>query len=110
MMLQSSGALGLALMLNDSYFGNEATASPTVPLGSPITWVYRSHLNFFKYSTSSWRKRHNRPVDIDLQLRLYRAGVRVGHFPHPTASIGLRGDMTTWGSTAFLEEESRDEN
>ncbi len=98
------GAPEEALRLNDPYFGPESDPSWEIKVGSPITWIYRSYLRFVRYSTQSWRKPHNRPVDLDLQLRLARAGVRMAHVPSPTATIGLRAGLTTWGSVAFLKE------
>lgn len=98
------GTVETVLRLSDAYFGPEADPSSQIEVGSPITWVYKSYLRFIRYSKQSWRKTHNRPVDLDLQLRLHRAGVRMHHVPTPTASIGLRDGLTTWGSEAFLDE------
>lgn len=45
--------------------------------GGMQTWMYRSYLKCFKWNRHSWRKRYDRPVDYDLQQRLYRCGVRM---------------------------------
>jgi glycosyltransferase involved in cell wall biosynthesis len=52
--------------------------SPDYPeFGGHSTWIYRSYLRFFKYNINSWRKAYNCPQDIDLLLRMYKAGVRM---------------------------------
>ena len=52
--------------------------SPDYPeFGGHSTWMYRSYLRFFKYNINSWRKSYNCPQDIDLLLRMYKAGVRM---------------------------------
>ncbi len=53
--------------------------SKTVKIGGMQTWIYKSYLKFFKWNIDSWRKKWNRPVDYDLQLRFIDAGVKFGY-------------------------------
>lgn len=46
--------------------------------GGMQTWLYRSYLKCFKWNRHAWRKRYDRPIDYDLQQRMYRSGVRMG--------------------------------
>lgn len=48
-----------------------------VEFGGHSTWMYRSYLRFFKYNINSWRKSYNKPQDIDMLLRMHKAGVRM---------------------------------
>ena len=68
------------------------------PIGGVQTWLYRSYLKGMKYNLNCWRKDWNQVWDIDLVLRIYHAGVRMGFieevvayvFPRPgEESIGL---------------------
>lgn len=47
-------------------------------IGGTSTWLYRSYLRFFKYNINCWRKKWNRVNDIELVLRMFNAGVRMG--------------------------------
>jgi glycosyltransferase involved in cell wall biosynthesis len=52
----------------------------TSPLiGCTSTFVYRAYLNCFLYNSDCWRKNHNAVNDIDLSIRMYEAGVKMGH-------------------------------
>jgi glycosyltransferase involved in cell wall biosynthesis len=51
----------------------------SVKIGGMQTWIFKSYLKFFKWNIDSWRKKWNRPVDYDLQLRFIDAGVKFGH-------------------------------
>lgn len=75
--------------------------------GGHSTWLYRSYLRFFKYNIHSWRKSWNRPVDLDLQLRMKNARVRMGFLdkivtyvlPRPGAeTVGLDAHKSDGGS------------
>lgn len=54
-------------------------------LGATPTWIYRSYLRCFSWSTESWRKKYNRPTDIDLAHRMLRAGVTHATLPEVLA-------------------------
>ncbi|MBI2444537.1 MAG: glycosyltransferase family 2 protein [Candidatus Magasanikbacteria bacterium] len=56
-------------------------------VGGIETWLYRSYLRFFRYNIDSWRKSYNCPQEIDRQIRMYRAGVRIGFLDQPVALV-----------------------
>lgn len=105
-----SGAAKHDFALDDKYYGKNASQLPTERVGSLITWVYVAHLAFFRHSSQSWRKQHNRPHDLDFITRLGAAGVRMGYLSQVTAQVGLRPGNDSWGSEAFLAEYGRDVN
>jgi glycosyltransferase involved in cell wall biosynthesis len=72
--------------------------------GGHSTWMYRSYLKFFKYNIHSWRKKYNRPQDIDFQIRMKQAGVRMQLFEQVVSYIRPRPGNTTIGLDARLEE------
>lgn len=47
-------------------------------IGGTSTWLYRSYLSFFRYNINCWRKNWNCVNDIDLSIRMFNAGVRMG--------------------------------
>ena len=77
----------------------------TPEFGGHSTWIYRSYLRFFKYNVNSWRKSYNRPQDIDLQLRMLRAGVRMGGMNKVVSYIRPRPGETKIGLAARLDEK-----
>ena len=89
----------------DPYYGPQRPGRfDRVRIGSPITWVYSRRLRAVRYSTWSWRLPHNRPADINLSIRLWRAGVSMHYSESVVAHVGLREGMSSWGSQAFVEE------
>lgn len=72
--------------------------------GGHSTWMYRSYLKFFKYNINSWRKEYNCPQDIDLQLRMKDAGVRMELLEKVVSYIKPRPGNTTIGLDARMEE------
>ena len=89
----------------DPYYGPQRPERfDRVRIGSPITWVYSRRLRAVRYSTWSWRLPHNRPADINLSIRLWRAGVSMHYSESVGAQVGLREGMSSWGSQAFVEE------
>ncbi len=74
-------------------------------IGSDCTWVYRSYLTFFKYNINCWRKSWNKVNDIDILLRIARAGVKIGYLNKPLASVLPRPGETTTGSSAYTKSE-----
>jgi glycosyltransferase involved in cell wall biosynthesis len=96
--------------IDDEYYGpRPKVRHPAIPIGSPITWVYRSRLRTLRYNPWSWKKAHNRPADIDLSHRFWSAGVRLTYMERFGAQVGLRGDSEEWGLSAFLEERGSSE-
>jgi glycosyltransferase involved in cell wall biosynthesis len=74
--------------------------------GGHSTWLYRSYLKFFKYNINSWRKSYNCPQDIDLQLRMKQAGVRMEILNEVVSYIRPRPGLTTVGLNARFESEA----
>lgn len=70
--------------------------------GGHSTWLYRSYLRFFKYNIDSWRKSYNCPQDIDLQLRMRTAGVRMALLDKVVSYIRPRPGLKTIGLAARL--------
>jgi len=74
-------------------------------VGTPITWLYRSHLRVLRFNANSWKKKINRPVDYDFMLRMAAAGARFGFNPRVTARQCLRpGVEGMTGHKAFIKE------
>ena len=73
--------------------------------GGHSTWLYRSYLSFFKYNINSWRKSYNCPQDIDMQLRMKDAGVRMELLEKVVSYIKPRPGNMTIGLDARLEEK-----
>lgn len=56
-------------------------------VGGIETWFYRSYLRMFTYNIDSWRKNYNCPQEIDRQMRMYNAGVRMGFLDKVVTSV-----------------------
>jgi glycosyltransferase involved in cell wall biosynthesis len=80
-------------------------ASPII--GCTSTWVYRSYLRIFKYNIDCWRKPHNSVNDIDLSVRMFEAGVRMGHTGRCTLSTRPRKGESMIGSKAYLNNPEK---
>lgn len=77
-----------------------------VLIGGMQTWLYRSYLKVFKWNVDSWRKRWNRPVDYDLQLRFLDANVKIASIKEVVYfNPPVEGTNTT-GYIAAIEAES----
>lgn len=72
--------------------------------GGHSTWLYRAYLRFFRYNADSWRKSWNCPADIDLQLRMCAAGVRMGALNQVVTYVLPRPGSTTVGLAAHENE------
>lgn len=70
-------------------------------IGGVSTWLYRSYLKFMKYNIDCWRKKWNRVNDIDLSLRFYKAGVRMGFLEEVLAYIIPRPGEESVGLEAY---------
>lgn len=80
--------------------GQKNSGSPE--FGGHGTSLYRSYLRYFKYNKNSWRKAYNRPQDIDRQLRLRRAGVRMELLEKVVSYVVPRPGLTTIGLAARM--------
>jgi glycosyltransferase involved in cell wall biosynthesis len=74
--------------------------------GGHSTWLYRSYLRFFKYNINSWRKSYNCPQDIDMQLRMRSAGVKMTGMNKVVSYIRPRPGLTTIGLAARLVNDT----
>lgn len=70
--------------------------------GGHGTSLYRSYLRCFKYNKNSWRKAYNRPQDIDRQLRLRQAGVRMALLEKVVSYVLPRPGLNTVGLAARI--------
>lgn len=87
---------------NGPYFNPRAKEDNNSPkLGGTQTWLYRSYLKFFKYNINCWRRDWNRVNDIDLQYRIYKAGVRIGFLDKVVAYVLPRPGEQTIGLEAY---------
>jgi len=73
-------------------------------LGSTSTLLYRSYLRLFKYNINCWRKRVNRVNDIDLFLRMYHAGVKMGHLDKVVCELLPRPGESDLAYQAFIDD------
>jgi glycosyltransferase involved in cell wall biosynthesis len=83
--------------------GMRSSAFPE--FGGHSTWLYRSYLRLFKYNVNSWRKSYNCPQDIDLQLRMMSAGVKMECLEKVVSYIKPRPGLNTIGLSARLQGE-----
>ncbi|OGF71350.1 hypothetical protein A3E35_02940 [Candidatus Giovannonibacteria bacterium RIFCSPHIGHO2_12_FULL_44_22] len=91
---------------NGSYFNPKNESGDLGPkLGGTQTWLYRSYLRFFKYNINCWRKTYNRVNDIDLEIRMYKAGVRMGFLEKIVAYVLPRPGEDTIGLEAYRASE-----
>lgn len=72
-----------------------------IRVGGTQTWLWRSYLRFMKYNKDSWRNKHNKVNDTDLQQRFVNAGVRMGYSPHIGARVMPRPGETKIGLAAY---------
>lgn len=82
--------------------GESGEGSPK--LGPTQTWVYRSYLSLFRYNIDCWRKEWNRVNDIDLSVRMYKAGVRMGFLDRVSAYVLPRPGEQTVGFDAYRRD------
>jgi glycosyltransferase involved in cell wall biosynthesis len=74
-----SGGYDTIIDGKDQYFPPEPWGPNNIMIGGMPSWLYRSYLSFFKWNIDSWRKKWDRPIDYDLQLRFIRSGVTFSH-------------------------------
>ncbi len=70
--------------------------------GGHGTSLYRSYLRCIPYNINSWRKAYNRPQDIDRQLRLRKAGVRMELLEKVVSYVVPRPGLSTVGLAARI--------
>ncbi len=87
----------------DTYF----TQKPNRPndqspkIGGVNSWLYRSYLRFMPYNTNCWRKKWNRVWDVDLAMRIYSAGARIGFMNEVVAYVLPRPGELSVGLDAY---------
>lgn len=80
---------------------NKPVKSGETRIGGTLTWFHRSYLKFFKYNINCWRKSWNRVNDIDMVIRMFKAGVRMGFLAKPLALYLPRPGEQTVGFEAY---------
>jgi len=91
--------------INSPYFGfnkKPKYLSNNPIIGGTSTVLYRSYLRFFKYNINCWRKDINRVNDIDLWVRMYKAGVRMGFLDKVVCNMPPRPGEDTLAHEAFM--------
>ena len=77
-------------------------------IGGVSTWFYRSYMRYMKYNVNCWRKKWNRVWDIDLALRIYDSGARIGFLDETLAFVLPRPGEESVGLEAYkLTEEEK---
>jgi glycosyltransferase involved in cell wall biosynthesis len=74
-------------------------------IGGVSTWLYRSYLRYMPYNIHCWRKDWNRVWDVDLSMRIYSAGVRMGFLNEVLAYVLPRPGESTVGLDAYKLDE-----
>ena len=74
-------------------------------IGGVSTWFKRSYLSFMMYNPDCWRKKWNKVWDIDLVLRIYASGARIGFLNEVIAFVLPRPGETSVGLQAYKETE-----
>lgn len=70
-------------------------------IGGIQTTLYRSYLKCFKFNKHCWRKKWNANNDIDLPVRMYNAGVRMGFLDEVVTIVKPRPGETEIGLKAM---------
>lgn len=70
-------------------------------LSAPSTFFYRSYLRFMKHNIDCWRREWNRDNNIELSLRMYHAGVRIGFLEKVVMYVLPRPGEKTVGLQAY---------
>jgi hypothetical protein len=80
--------------------------SPKGPkIGGVQTWVFRSYLGRLQYNVDCWRKSWNKVWDVDLAVRIFKAGARIGFLDNVSAYIYPRPGEETVGLDAYKMHE-----
>ena len=94
----------------DTYFTNKKSIinDQSPKIGGVSTWFYRSYLSYMKYNVNCWRKKWNRVWDIDLALRIYSSGARMGFLDETLAYVLPRPGEKSVGLEAYrLTEQEK---
>lgn len=94
----------------DEYFTQKKNPkkNQSVKIGGVSTWLYRSYLDFMKYNPDCWRKSWNRVNDIDLALRVFHSGAKMGFLEEVMAYILPRPGEESVGLEAYkLDEDAK---
>ena len=83
------------------YHNSPAKGAYNPLIGGTSTIFYRSYLRFFKYNINCWRKPWNRVNDIDLYIRMFKAGVRMGFLDKVVCDMPPRPGEQSLGWEAF---------
>jgi glycosyltransferase involved in cell wall biosynthesis len=90
--------------LDNYYTGKPSKPDDASPkIGGVQTWLYRSYLRFMNYNMDCWRKSWNKVWDVDLAVRIYRAGTKMGFLDEVTAYILPRPGEQTIGLEAYRQ-------
>ena len=87
------------MALDKYYTRTDSINSPKI--GGVSTWLYRSYLKGMKYNLNCYRKEWNRVWDIDLSLRIYQAGVRMGFLEEVVSYVLPRPGEESIGLDAY---------
>lgn len=87
------------MALDEHYTKKKSIKS--VKIGGVSTWLYRSYLKGIKYNLNCWRKEWNKVWDIDLVLRIHRAGARMGYLEEVVSFVYPRPGERTIGLDAY---------
>lgn len=96
--------------VNDKYFTQKENSleKPGPKIGGVSTWLFRSYLTFMRHNLNCWRKSWNRVWDIDLSLRIYASGARIGYFDDVVSYILPRPGENSVGLSAYqIDAESK---
>ena len=87
----------------DAYFtrSEKENFRSSPKIGGVSTWLKRSYLRFMEYNIDCWRKEWNRVWDIDLALRIYGSGARMGFCEEVLAYVLPRPGETSVGLEAY---------
>ena len=97
----------------DAYFtrSEKENFRDSPKIGGVSTWLKRSYLRFMTYNIDCWRKDWNRVWDIDLALRIYGSGARMGFCEEVLAYVLPRPGETSVGLEAYkLNEKDKMEH
>ena len=97
----------------DSYYTQQQNKFNKISpkIGGVNSWMYRSYLRFMPYNIDCWRKKWNRVWDVDLSLRIYKAGTRMGFLNEVVSYVLPRPGEETIGLEAYkmTEKEKMDQ-
>ena len=74
-------------------------------IGGVQTWLYRTYLRCMPYNPECWRKEWNKVWDVDLSLRIYKAGTRIGFLDDVVAKVQPRPGESFVGLEAYKRTE-----